>query len=1387
MFLACCLNNISGRAAEIDSLDIQQDCLICHQPSPQQRGPSFLEIARRYSDDASQYYLNLVTVDALEQLPTEQTSQVILARIGKKLHTRVFDSQGKMVVDQSKDQIDASFSALLGNFQKASSGKQKVPNALARQQKLKQQLLQNVFESTGYLKSWERARLIDVVKHGGKGNWKHGTPMPGFALRLTDTEIRQLVDRILATTELKVMKQGIGTGTINVSPGGINCNSVCRTIFSQSETVTLTATADVGSRFVRWEGDVAGFSHTTQVTMDQDRSVRAWFEPDSNNSDTAIPELTDFTPEGINAYLTANPQVTTAAHFLYALPEDRGFKKNWILMSRSESLQTGTAAHPRILLPSADSQFVFSISTTPHLSFPGSHPNAVEYMQWDGAQKNFRFHEIVLTDIPAISVTVGNGQTGDERPTFAARRRGVSTDDRKCFQCHSTQNVLNDSNHPGTTGTTPGTVKSKTKPNWDTYDSWAGMLPLNRDRLYKGSIEVAAIRKIFNPWTWSDNEPVREIIEQLMLQSDSVSSPDIITRHQGGTYDGLLEFEFDENEFPVLKEPTPETDPNVPYAPEEINYSFDSRVGTGATTTVIRHGLRTKLYDPTSPNDSEGRGVEFFDILGGFDGQEFPQHPLVKMPFNAQRIVDELIDHRHYPSGIDIRPIALAISKDLFTIDGNSDTVTSSPAHQLDLSFFETRHGMTVNALYENTLRRAQSLPRRKADFQRFNLNRQGDKYLAILPGGDATGLIKEYGVGTVLGTDDGIDRLRQEVFRRPIDIPDTEDQTVIGGFYVDRETHGTPTPTESTSNTDSMTLFRFFLEPLGVSVDKWSMGVRGRSRTYTFADIFLDYKNTFKALLKQSLLNDPFPGLTDPDDETKLIVAVNRSLSTLPPVDAIPTFVEIQRIFNKACIECHGGLNYPPYSNYFGSMDLSEDERPVAPEVRLSRSHRWATRRANAIQGRINRSELTQGHMPFLGPPLSKVDRESFRRWKEGGQPGTSGATHLRTVDGVDFDFHAAGEFVLLRDLDLEVQVRQTPVETTLPPAPNDESRLTSWISVNTAVAIRVDSHRLTLQPLIKEGGTHDPQELQLRMDGKLIEKINQPIPLASGGRLLSTLVPGGLQVETAGGTVLVIIPHWWAHQKLWFLNVSGRRVRATQGLLGKMAPQSWLPRLADGRSLGARPADKESQYQALYHKLADSWRINDDDSLFDYLEGTSTKTFTNKEWPSADLSLIPELNAIDPQSTLSQAEAKDLCRGIADASRQAKAIQDVRLTGEPAFAQIYALTEKIVKNSPPTPPVLNSPLDDAKGLRRSIEFRWKASVDAEKDPIQYRLHVWPVDELPNNNDAVLVRRSTSSDQSKVLTQLVPGQAYFWKIIAEDGKGWSQESETWRFEVGSK
>jgi len=1250
---------------------------------------------------------------------------------------------------------------------------------------------------------------------------------------------------------LKVLKMGLGSGTVTSSPAGINCGGTCEAGFATSDTVTLTATADPGSSFTGWDVDAdadtgtvpdcPGATNPCIVSMSVARSVRPVFD-----LTPAIPTLASFTPEGIQAYLAANPTVNSAARFVKALPAE--YKQNWLLMSRSESLQTGTAEFPRILLPSANAQLVFSLGLAQHSSYPGAHPDAIEYMQWDPAQKNFRFHEIVVQPIPAMD------PDGDGVGVIPARARAVSIDDAKCPRCHSTRNILNldrsvspavPGSTIGTDGIPPGTVKAKNKPNWDTYDSWGGLMPFNRDRIYQGSAEAAAFRKLFNPWTWSGNDLVRSIMQQLKLQPAGVPAGDVITRMRGGANDGAIKFAFDTSP-PVLIEPAPTgSAPSITTA-----YAFDRIVGAGPATSVTRGGSFVRLHHSDTPLNDEGRAVQFFDLIGGADGD-----------INPQRIADELVNHRFATGSvpIDVRPIAMAITKGgCLQRNAGTNTVTSLTATSLvDLSFFDSRNAMRINDVFNDTERRADPampetrsriLPRRKADIEKLNLDRTGDVYLVSA----TNGLVQQYGSATSAGTDTSLSRLRQEVFRRPIDAG-VADSTVMGGIYVDRELYS--------QNTERLALYRYFLEPLGVSVDKWSMGVRGRSRAYDFADVFGSYLNVFEGELRTSLTSSPVGGITNPDDCNQLIVAINSTFSSLPPATgpgAIPKYTDVQRIFNKSCIECHGGLDYPPYQNYGSVLDLSENETPPAGEDRLERSHVLVTSAyvttdpaTSFLYQRITgtNENCPFGLMPCGGPPLSKVDIETIRRWIVGGDPDTRGDPHIETVDGVAYDFQSVGEFVLLRGQGLEIQARQTGVGTDGPLPPNDHTGLSSCVSVNTAAAVRVGPHRITYQPNLN--GEPDPQGLQLRIDGKLSTMSNNGIPLPSGGRIVQTGAPGGIQIEAPGGTVVVITPHRWNHYQVWYLDINVRHARATDGVMGAIPSGNWLPALPDGTLMGPRPRDLHQRYVDLYDKFENAWRVNSATTLFDYAPGTSTSTFALDSWPAENPQACPAPprqpgGPVEkaPLRRLSLEVAQQHCGGIAGEHAKANCIQDVMVTGEPGFAEGYLVAEQIERNALPAAPVLGYPENFKIDVGLPVDFTWNKTSDLNGDPLTYRHCMWEVNErftfskclvtstvqttswkggalyavpvillgllllaillwLGIKKKPILLyllvivilagvvlafylgkKRTTSGALAKSVSGLQSGKSYYWKVIAEDGKGGTVESETRRFGI---
>ncbi|RYZ42931.1 MAG: hypothetical protein EOO71_05850 [Myxococcaceae bacterium] len=1183
----------------------------------------------------------------------------------------------------------------------------------------------------------------------------HAKLRPGLGGLLVASSLFSLTAEAAA---LKVMTMGLGTGSVTAT--GISCTQAggdCDEPYAPAATVTLTATPTGGSTFGGWNTDVdadplstpdcTGTTPTCTLTMAVARSVKPVFNlPAGTVNPLVAANPNAITPEEIESYLTnpANANTNTVARFISALPVQ--YKQSAILMSRSESLQTGTAEHPRILLSSQDAKSVFSIGPVPSASYPGSHPDVIEYMQWDEATRNFRFHEIILTSIPAMG-------------SIPPRSRHIEKDDTKCSSCHSTRNVLNRTGIPGTDGLPVGVIKTKNKPNWDPYDSWGGMLPFNRDRLYQGSLDTAAFRKLFNPWTWRTSPAIRQLVEQLRLQPPGLpaGNANIITRFRGGANDGTPRFSFDTSP-PVTTEPAPVG----VGSPISTAYAFNG-TNTGTPTSVPRGGTFITLFHLSSVGGSEGRGVQLFDLLGGFDGD-----------LNQRRLADEVASHRWATGSVyvDPRPLALAITKGCLVINSSLNTVESSPPGlSINQAFFTARNGgMGINAVRTDTDSRTKSVPRRKVDIQRYNLDRTGDVYMT--PASPVNGLVSQYGAATSSSTDASFARLRREVFRRPNDLG-SPDATVMGGIFVDREIYG--------SNTTPVALYRYFLEPLGISVDKWSMGVRGRSRAYGFADVFSSYTTALRQALESNLTADPVAGLAAPFACSALIPAVNATLASLPSATAVPTYTDVQRIFNKGCVECHGGLDYPPYKNYGTFLNLAENQS--GPGVNpLTQPHGIAVAYASSLSGplydRITRTseDCPFGMMPCGGPPLSKVDVETIRRWIVGSNPSTWGDPHLTTIDGVRYDFQGAGEFVLLRDPGLEIQARHTPIQTDQPVGPDDHTGLTACASLTTAVAVRVGSNRITYQM-----NAERPELLELRVNGKPAQ-LGSGILLPGGGRITATPAAGGIQIEAPGGTRVILTVDWWAHYQVWYMNVGVQQARATEGLLGAIAPGNWLPGLPDGTQLGARPTDPYERYVALYEKFEDAWRVTKDTSLFDYASGYSTASYTLKNWPEYKATScrvtkqLPGIPIKEPLKPISLEEAEQICKAVTTDERRRDCAQDVSATGEPGFVKVYETALKVEGNLPPGILKLSGPQDNAVGSS-TVTFKWDGTYDKDGDSVLYRHCVWNVDAAFTYEACA----STPTQELSTTVRLESGRDYFWKVVAEDGKGGVTESTTWR------
>jgi hypothetical protein len=310
----------------------------------------------------------------------------------------------------------------------------------------------------------------------------------------------------------------------------------------------------------------------------------------------------------------------------------------------------------------------------------------------------------------------------------------------------------------------------------------------------------------------------------------------------------------------------------------------------------------------------------------------------------------------------------------------------------------------------------------------------------------------------------------------------------------------------------------------------------------------------------------------------------------------------------------------------------------------------------------------------------------------------GGWGDPHMTTVEGVHYDFQSAGEFTALRQPGFMIQTRQRPVSTATAGGTNEYTGLATCVSLYSAVAARIGANRVTLQPNIS--GQPDPSGLQLRVNGKLVTLGERGIDLRVGGSNESTAKLEGRIVRAAGGayefddafgTQLVATPTYWDSQQTWYLNLNVYQTIGNEGIWGGIAEGSWLPALSDGTSLGGKPEALDQRYQDLYVKFADSWRVTDATSLFDYASGSNTASFTVADWPrfnarSCAIQGQPVAQPADPQV------AAQACSAITDAAQRADCIFDVAVTGNTGFAQTYATMQGFRPHGPGWQPVLTA-----------------------------------------------------------------------------------------------
>jgi hypothetical protein len=278
-----------------------------------------------------------------------------------------------------------------------------------------------------------------------------------------------------------------------------------------------------------------------------------------------------------------------------------------------------------------------------------------------------------------------------------------------------------------------------------------------------------------------------------------------------------------------------------------------------------------------------------------------------------------------------------------------------------------------------------------------------------------------------------------------------------------------------------------------------------------------------------------------------------------------------------------------------------------------------------------------------------------------------SNGDPHIRTVDGVPYDFQAAGEFTLLETPDgsVEVQIRQEP---------SGGVELGS-VSNNTALAARLGDRRLAIYATLAG--------LELRVDG--VTQTGTEAIDVGGGRV--ERFDDGIVVDLPDGTVV-----WATSIAPYGINAlidpAPSVLESGVGLVGRSAPGFGVPGLPDGTAL-PKALDRHEAYATLYQRFADAWRVTDTTTIFDYGPGKSTASYNIRDYPSAPK--VATFASLDPAKA---AAGRKACAAVTDAELREQCAFDVVVTGDAGYVRPYKAIEQVAEQGAVVP---NVPVDVA------------------------------------------------------------------------------------------
>ena len=275
-------------------------------------------------------------------------------------------------------------------------------------------------------------------------------------------------------------------------------------------------------------------------------------------------------------------------------------------------------------------------------------------------------------------------------------------------------------------------------------------------------------------------------------------------------------------------------------------------------------------------------------------------------------------------------------------------------------------------------------------------------------------------------------------------------------------------------------------------------------------------------------------------------------------------------------------------------------------------------------------------------------------------------GEPHIRTLDGLAYDFQGAGEYTaaeVLGDEPMNVQVRLEPM---------GDARCTD-VTIVTAVALRYNEQTIEIRRI-------PGQDNDYLVDGTPVDSLDGRVSVPDGGAFYTR---AGRSIFTwPDGSVLEVAAFRHLERMSVKLTLGVSRVGASRGLFGNFnGDWSDEPLLPDGSSLKAG-----TSAELLYGTFGPAWQVTSETSLFTYGDGEGPQTFAIPDFPLTTIraedfegAQYERARAICLQANVTSPEWLDAC--IVDvACSDDDTFADEAAQAEPALARLVLVDDGIL-----------------------------------------------------------------------------------------------------------